>query len=452
MLQRVADSQALRFHMPGHKGLVELPGAPFDLTELGGTDELFDPQGGILQAQQEAAACWGAVASFLLVNGSTAGVQAMILWASMQQRTLLLPRDCHISAIYACALADVQPEWLMPQWNAGEQITLWDMGPFCSQPPNEKSAILLTYPDYYGRCIDIPEIKSEIGSRDTALLCDSAHGAHFIFSDRLPQDAGNFAELWVAGAHKTLPAPTQTAFLHVKRQSDADAVSRLLRGITTTSPSFVLMAGLDNSRLMMQQSSGALEELITNSMVLRQRLNDLDGLRCWDERTVQAQGYAAQDPTRLVVDVHGLGLTGWQAAAELLDLSISVEMADLRRVVLILTILDEHTRLETLYRAFLALSNRVQRQYTAKAIAPPARGEAVMTIRQAWLSMTEDVALDDAAGRVAAEPFGAYPPGVALAAPGEVITPEAVETARQSLALGGSLFGPRQGRLSVVAD
>ena len=454
MVQRYIDAEALRFHMPGHKGLVELPGAAFDVTEVHGTDTLFDPQDGILQAQQEAAACWNAAASFLLVNGSTAGVQAMVLFAKMQERRLVLPRDCHISAIYACALADVQPVWLHPSWNASEQLAQWDGNAAHQLINDEKTAFLFTYPDYYGRCIDLECFNRSVNGRDTMLLCDSAHGAHFVFSPRLPEDCGAYAELWVVGAHKTLPAPTQTAYLHVKRQGDAADVARLLKGITTTSPSYVLMAGLDNSRLMMQSSNDKLDALITNCHALRERLNALDGLRCWVDRDVMGQGYAALDPTRLVIDVRGLGLTGWQGAAELAKLGMMAEMADLCRVVLILTVMDDEARLDALYQAFenLAMQRRSGATAAVQCVAMPEHPQPVMTIRQAWLSKTEEIALAQSIGRVAAEPFGAYPPGVALAMPGEAITAAAVETARQSLSLGGSLFGLRQGKLSVVRD
>lgn len=458
MLRRVADANALRMHMPGHKGLLELPGADHDVTEVPGTDTLFDPSEGLLEAQQLAAARWGAAASRLLVNGSTAGIQAMVLWAAAGKRRLYVPRNCHVSVPFACAIAGVQPVWLPCGWDAERQVSLWNDAPGIREAlpagnPAQPSALLATSPDYFGRCLDFVTLRAALPA-DMALLVDAAHGSHLAYSPRLPRDCGAWADLWVCGAHKTLPAPTQTAFLHIKHEVDVALTTRLLQGVSTTSPSYLLMEGLDNARAYMDQAGGALEDLIDRCLELRVRINRLDGLRAWDGEDAKATGYAAQDPTRLVVDVAGLGLTGWQAAAELTRQDVVVEMADQRRIVCILTVMDDAPRTEALFAALRELCNHKdgrKRKHEQPKAAPPA-GEAVRTLREAWLAQSDEVELSQAIGRIAVEPFGAYPPGQALAMPGEVITAAAVETAQRALEMGGSVFGLRRGLLSVVKE
>lgn len=452
MLERTVTGNALRFHMPGHKGLVHFPDAQYDLTELPGTDTLFEPADGILLAQGSAAKCWNAEHSFLLVNGSTAGIQAMMLWAAMQGRTPLLPRDSHISALYACAAADIEPLWLEPVWNTHEQLPQWNPDGLDALKPGSKTAIFITYPDYYGRCIGLDGICRQTAGHDSVLFVDSAHGAHFVFSDKLPPDAGLFADAWVSGAHKTLPAPTQTAFLHVKHGADAPAFGRLLRGITTTSPSWLLLAGLDNSRVMMQQASGKLDELIDNCLELAIKLNNLAGLRCWGTADARSMGYAAHDPTRLVVDVRRLGISGWEAGTLLRKLGVQAEMCDIYRVVLIATIMDNKERLDMLYQAFEKLTAyRKPVAFCSGMEAPPKSGKARLTLRQAWLSQAVEIPLTRSAGRIAAEPFGAYPPGIPLAMPGEEITKDVIDCVQESKALGGSFFGIRDGKVFVVS-
>jgi arginine/lysine/ornithine decarboxylase len=452
MVEHYARQDVLRFHMPGHKGLLAMPDVTLDVTEVPGTDSLFNPEDGILMAENQAAQCWQAARSFLLVNGSTAGIQAMILWAGTQGRTLLLPRDCHISAVYACAAAGIQPLWIEPYWNPREQITQFFDDPELLLPEGN-AAIFHTYPDYYGRCINLGTIKEKLNGRGTALLIDSAHGAHFAFSDRLPRDAGVFADMWVAGAHKTLPAPTQTAFLHVKDDATAAEAARLLRGVTTTSPSYLLMAGLDNSRVFMQRNRNMLDELVDNCLELANRLNGIDGLHCWSERDVVAMGYGQYDPTRLVVDVRGLGMTGWEAGARLRELGVQAEMCDICRVVLIASVMDNQERLLGLYNAFVqlaALKKKTTINHQLQSL--PLRGDTVMTIRQAWLSKTMMVELRQSTGRIAAEPFGAYPPGIPLCMPGETITKDVIEVAQEARALGGGFFGVREGKVMIAAD
>lgn len=453
MLERYIGENALRFHMPGHKGLLELSDSQYDVTEVPGTDSLFDPQEGILEACREAAKCWNAASSFLLVNGSTAGIQAMVLWAKAQSRGLLLPRDSHISAMHACAIADLQPMWLEPDWNAEEQLFEWRNEKLKQYATIGKSAFFITYPDYYGRCIDLSALKQHFLPHDCALLADSAHGAHFAFSKKLPPDAGLCAELWVTGAHKTLPAPTQTAYLHVNDRTQSPDVARFLRGVTTTSPSYLLMTGLDNGRAYMQANAGRLEELIGNCADLAERLNAIAGLRCWMDSDMTAMGYGFHDPTRLVVDVRGLGLSGWEAGARLRAYGLQAELCDGCRVVLIATVMDGRERLDGVFHAFLRLAS--ERKNPAAPIRLkrlPAHGTAVMSLRQAWLSDAEEVDFSQSEGRIAAEPFGAYPPGIPLCMPGEAIGRDAIEAIAEIQALGGQAFGIRSGKISLVKD
>ncbi len=450
MLTDAARRNALRFHTPGHKGLIRLPSAKLDLTELPDTDTLHGPTGAILAAEEAAADCWHAGRSFLLVNGSTAGIQAMILWAAMSGKTLVLPRDCHVSAVHACAIAGVQPVWLESAWNNAEQLS--QLRPDSLRDlPNGKLAFFLTYPDYYGRCVGLEAIKTVSDHNMISLLVDSAHGAHFVFSDLLPQDAGAFADAWVTGAHKTLPAPTQTAFLHVKGRQNGHAFARLLRGVTTTSPSFPLLAGLDDSRVYMQGCGSALDSLVGNCDNLAAKLNRLPGLRCWRKADAEAMGYNGFDATRLVVDVRGLGFSGWQAGKMLRSYGIEPELCDIYRVVLIATVMDDQTRLDRLVAAFERLaSEKLPHPFSCEISALPAPMQAVMTLRQAWLSKAMEVPLEHAAGRVAAESFGAYPPGIPVCMPGELISADTLEYARQAQALGGELFGVRQGMVAVI--
>ena len=445
MLEEYAALGLLRMHMPGHKGRLDA----YDVTEVEGTDSLYEPTQGIREAELAAARSWGARASFLLVNGSTAGIQAMVLWARQQGRALVLPRNCHISAVHACALASVQPHWLEPPWSRAQQTFGWSHESAVEalgSVPNP--AILAVYPNYFGCCADLAALAEACA--DTIVLTDEAHGAHFAFSDRLPVDAGAFSALWVAGAHKTLPAPTQTAFLHCGARVNPNDVKRILRAFTTTSPSYKLMAGLDDGRLWMETNPAPLAQTIAHCGRLRDAVNAIAGLHCWGPQDILAQGYAALDPTRITVDVRGLRMTGWQAQDKLRTLGVQAEMADLLRVVFIVTAMDGDRELETLLSALKRLAEQRGNDTPAGLDALPAPGPAAMTLREAWLAQAVDVPMEKAIGRVAVEPFGAYPPGIALCMPGERITAEAIGAAKLAQEAGGSLFGLRDGYISVV--
>ena len=60
------------------------------------------------------------------------------------------------------------------------------------------------------------------------LIVDEAHGAHFEFSEEFPESAVKAgADIVINSIHKTLPALTQTALLHISgNYVDYDKVER----------------------------------------------------------------------------------------------------------------------------------------------------------------------------------------------------------------------------------
>lgn len=126
-LKASAEENAASFHFPGHNrgqaappSLTRLIGArPFqhDLPELPELDNLFAPEGPILEAQKQAAELFGASETWFLVGGSTCGVQAAIMATCSPGDVLILPRNSHISAISAMVLSGVVPKYIVPEYD-----------------------------------------------------------------------------------------------------------------------------------------------------------------------------------------------------------------------------------------------------------------------------------------------------------------------------------------------
>lgn len=100
-LAAYADSDCYPFHMPGHKRrLTEmLPDFPeavakgrarLDITEIDGFDNLHDPEGILKDAEEKAAALYGADSCYYSVNGSTAGLLTAISAAVPEGGKLIL--------------------------------------------------------------------------------------------------------------------------------------------------------------------------------------------------------------------------------------------------------------------------------------------------------------------------------------------------------------------------
>ena len=109
-LTEYGASQYYPFHMPGHKrnmpeeigalqGIAEL-----DITEIEGFDDLHAPDGILKEAQEKAAAVFGAEETFFLVNGSTAGILTAVSAAAPRGSRIIMARNCHKSVYHACFL------------------------------------------------------------------------------------------------------------------------------------------------------------------------------------------------------------------------------------------------------------------------------------------------------------------------------------------------------------
>ena len=235
-----------RFHMPGHKGRLEAVSAALDMTELPDTDDLYAPFSGIAEAERLLARSAGAGASILVPCGSTAGILAMVLAYVRPGGRLLMRRDAHHSAQSACILADVEPVLLPPGT---------DMAAAAKEIPCD--AVFVTRPNFLGLVEPLPRA-------DVPVLVDAAHGAHFSWWERPESALRAGADCAVESAHKTLGAYTGGAWLHLRRAGDEPRLRRMLRMVSTSSPSFLILRSLDEARAFMDEHGREALARLTN--------------------------------------------------------------------------------------------------------------------------------------------------------------------------------------------
>jgi len=455
----------VRFHMPGHKGgkgfspefLKNLAG--MDITEIPGSDNLHYPEGAIAEAQHLAARAFGADRSYFLVNGSTCGIHAMIMAACPPGSKLLVPRNCHKSVWNALILGDIQPVYIQPGYDASRHI-ITQISPrqveeaLDSHP--DAVGLILVHPNYYGMCSHIEEIARIVHSRGKLLLVDEAHGDHFPFHPDLPPSAGEAgADLWVQSAHKTLPAFTQTAYLHGREgRIDFSRVEETLRMLQSTSPSYILMASLDWARNVMEICGRQLLANLMNN--LNETRNELEKLGipslreiCWDE-------ISALDPTRLVLDLRNINMTGYEAEKILRKHGIQIEMSDWYHAVLICTVVDTQREMDALVKVCSSIIEDTENKFSTISDKRNAINRLISDIslsisreipkqmlspREAFYSKTVKVPLKESMGRISAAAIGAYPPGIPRYCPGELIEAEGIDELLHIKKLGGTLFG-----------
>ncbi|MBC8530230.1 aminotransferase class I/II-fold pyridoxal phosphate-dependent enzyme [Gehongia tenuis] len=442
MLEEYAFSMPLRMHMPGHKG--RMPYGPWswtlDVTELAGTDDLRHPLRGIEAAQTLAARAFGASRTFFLVNGATSGLHAL-LWTLRPGERVIVSRECHLSVIHGIIMAGLEPVYVEPEWDEEQEICLGmtPAGLRKALAAGPAKAVLATSPNYYGYGCSASLLARMAHDAGAEFWVDQAHGAHWPFYGGLPEDAGKAgADAFVMSAHKTLPAPTQCAYLHVISRTLAERVDETLSRIQTTSPSFLLLGALDDARCFMEEQGG--ERLRRLYAACRQMEGGLGkGLRALKERP----GFV-RDRTRIAVDVTERGWTGHEAAAWLEGRGVLAEMADERRVVFLTSVMDEPEDVKRMGDVMNTLPRRAAGKRHGHPRFHPelwAAGE-VCGIPDGG---KERVPLEQAAGRIAAGSAGAYPPGVPLILPGERIRGKVLEYMVETAKLGGKLFGVNGG-------
>lgn len=431
------------YHMPGHKRRLKTDTmrelAQIDITEIDGFDNLHDAQGILKRIQEEAAAAYDAEESFFLVNGSTAGILSAISTAVSPGGKILMVRGAHKSAYHAAYLRDLQIAYLWPGvhplFGCNLPATAKEVEEVLQQTPDVQ-AVFIVSPTYEGLAADVKSIAEAAHKRNIPLIVDEAHGAHLGFDGRWPESSvKQGADLVIQSLHKTLPAPTQTAILHVNgKLVDRCRLRRFLGIYQTSSPSYIFMA--------------AMEDAIATTSANREKLFG-DFWEYWKGMTESLSACRNliflkeenSDPGKLaVMDKNGF-LDGEQLYEMLLHkYHLQPEMAAGRYVLAMFTIGDTKEGYERLTKALLEIDEYItaeRKQRTqeklmeregnrmADAVTPVCiqkKTQAVIGIGRAWDTPKEWVLLKDAEGKTAGEYVNLYPPGSPIIVPGEIFT------------------------------
>ncbi|MDW8059832.1 MAG: aminotransferase class I/II-fold pyridoxal phosphate-dependent enzyme [Thermomicrobium sp.] len=466
------------FSTPGHK---QGRGAPpefaaafgagaleLDIPHDGGTYDTHLPTDPLDEAERLAAALWGAHDAVFLVNGSTTGNLAALLTLSRPGQPIVVTRAMHKSLLAGLILSGARPVYVVPEVDE-ETGFLLDVAPEAVeralQAHPDATAVAIVSPTYTGVTSDLRRIAALCRAYGVPLFVDEAWGPHLPFHPALPPAAiPSGADLAVTSLHKLAGALTQGALLLVSGDRiDPARVRAAVAMVQTTSPAAFLYASLDATRRRLALEG---ESLLARTLELaaraRSALGAVPGLRVVGPELVARRPGAGFDPTRLVVDVQGIGLTGLEAKRRLRrDFHVAAEMADLLSVVCLLTVGDTPETIDALVRAFAALADEACRRgerangdplvRLLRATGPIVAGAPqVLTPRDAFFAPTESVPLDRAVGRVAAEPITPYPPGIPVVAPGEAIRPEVVEFLRAGIAAGMRFNGASDPTLRTI--
>ncbi len=430
-LEEYSRSDMLPMHMPGHKRACIAPylsglSAALDITEVEGFDNLHAPTGLLMEAQANAAACWGATESYFLVGGSSAGILSGIYAAARRGDEILLGRNAHKSVFHAIELCGLVPRLLTPPFIPGTEI-------FASMPPETVKAaiaahpdarlLVLTSPTYEGVLSDIETIAGICHEHGLTLMVDEAHGAHLGLGGSFPKGAvACGADLVVQSLHKTLPSLTQTAILHrCGCRVSPERLRHALAVFQTSSPSYLLMASIDGCVTLLRESPDLLPTWRENLRRFSEETAALRNIRVLFSGTLPPSVFD-HDPSKLVLTAN---CSGHALGSALRDrFHIEPEMTAPGYALAMTGAGDSAESLARLARGLSELDASLPQVPPAPFAASLPPAELVMEPGLAMQSPVRFSPPADAVGQVSGEYVWAYPPGIPLLLPGERISRE----------------------------
>ena len=463
-LKNYSDSDYYAFHMPGHKRNLDLMDgtSPYriDITEIDGFDDLHHAEGILKEAQERAARVYRADETHFLVNGSTVGILSAILGTTEKGDSILVARNCHKSVYHAIYLNELDPVYLYPKFDTelglSTEIDAEDVRKALEEHP-EIRAVMIVSPTYDGVVSDIEKIAEIVHEAGCPLIVDEAHGAHFGFDPYFPKSANVYgADLVINSLHKTLPALTQTALLHVNGgRVNRRKVKRYLDMLQTSSPSYILMASIDACIHLLEetqiQTHNIFEEYASHIDILRKELKELKHLKI-----IETENTDRYDRSKFVISVKHAPMSSHELYETLLQkYHLQMEMLAGTYVLAMTTAGDTQEGLDRLKAALLEIDAELDTEFAMKIDDTdlPLSGkqpslEKVWTIAEAVNrrdeaqsrqtdseeilyfgnpGKAEKRSFADSAGCISLEYAYLYPPGSPLIVPGERITQEAVE-------------------------
>ena len=489
-LAAYARSDMYPFHMPGHKrrtgpeesfmnSCTDSFTNPFavDITEIEGFDNLHHPEGILKDSMKWAADVYGADQTYYLINGSTGGILAAVCGSVPRGGRILVSRNCHKSVYHGICLNQLKTSYVYPQEIEGlgiqGGITAEDVDRMLNRYMDTQ-AVLIVCPTYDGIVSDIEAIARIVHRAGLPLIVDEAHGAHFRYDAMFPASALDLgADVVIQSVHKTLPSLTQTALLHIKCNrpdggcyADRERIDRYIHMVQSSSPSYVLMASIENSIYQMEQTDTAPYGKQLHR--LRRRLGQMRHLRLADTGLIGQAGIRDLDISKIVVSTRGTclypaedGLTGF-TGAQLDDIlrreyHLEMEMCGADYVTAITTVMDSGEGLERLGDAL----TRIDTQLTDAGYKPDGRSgnqksvysmrcDTAMSMGEAMEENMASVGLEDSAGCISGEFVYIYPPGIPIVAPGEWISRPILEVILEYRDKGLPVQGPADQSLRTI--
>jgi arginine decarboxylase len=464
-----AKKNPIQFHIPGHKkgagidtefrSFIGDNALSIDLINIGPLDDLHSPKGMIKKAQELAAEAFGADHTFFSVQGTSGAIMTMVMAVCGPGDKIIVPRNVHKSVMSAIVFSGAIPIFIHPEVDVNlgisHGITNESVERALEQHPDAKGVLVIN-PTYFGIVADLKKIVEIAHSYQVPVLVDEAHGVHIHFHEDLPISAMQAgADMAATSVHKLGGSMTQSSILNVREGLvSSKRVQAILSMLTTTSTSYLLLASLDVARKRLATEGRELVgKTIQLSNYMRDEINKIEHLYCVGEEILGTKATFDYDPTKLIISIKDLGLTGYDVEKWLREkYNIEVEMSDLYNILCIITPGDTKNEADILINALKTLSSEFHHlsgKVKAQVLLPDIP-KLALTPRDAFYSDTEIVPIEEAAGRIIAEFVMVYPPGIPIFIPGEIITKDNLSYIEMNMEAGLPVQGPEDDTIKTL--
>lgn len=428
-LKQHAEKGNYPFHMPGHKGgklghFAEILNQ--DITEITGFDNLYQPEGILLEAQKRCAEIFGAEESFFLVNGSTGGILSAITAVCTIGDEIVVTRNCHKSVYSALVFSGANPIYIMPQTIPGKEffgsILLEQIKNAVT--PNTK-AVILTSPTYEGITSDIASISDFVHKKGIILIVDEAHGSHMKFHDFFPKTAlQQQADIVIQSLHKTLPCPTQTAVMHIQGNNiDRKKLKQTIAMLQTSSPSYLFLSAIDYCCDWLQKQSSIVFERYVKNLKWFYKQSEY-----WKHITLLKQAGFDRDKSKLVLELPQIQMTGRQLNDILITkYHLELEMGSFNHAIAMTSPADTEKGFQILAQAITEIDSFCTVSNTIVASNMEILPIIKKSPREAFFAPKKQIPFLESQCCICGEFVIPYPPGIPLIAPGELITEQKIQ-------------------------
>ncbi len=434
-------------HMPGHKRNIKLLNMdnPYsiDITEIDGFDNLSDPKDIIKNIIARSSKLYKSMYTYLLVNGSTVGILAGIAASANKGDKVLLARNCHKSVYNAVILNELIPIYIYPQiiddFGINSGLNPEDIENMLTLHPDIK-LIIITSPTYEGIISNIKEIVKIAHGHNIPCMIDEAHGAHLGLHNSFPNNSIKYgADIVIHSLHKTLPSFTQTGLIHVNSNIvNSERVQKYLNIYQTSSPSYILMAGIDKCIEIIENNGEPLFlEYKKNLDDFYKSMKNLKRLRIYN-------GYKSYnfDPSKIVISAKGSNITGKELYHILLHkYKIQLEMASVDYALAMTSICDTDEGFQRLEHALLEIDQNIELVSKIDIRFEQTYLKMDMSPYEASIQEGELILFIHSQGRIAKESIYVYPPGIPIIVPGEIINNQVIERIEVYKRLGLDVIG-----------